>query len=108
MVVVVGDVILCCLMRGIVYVNIFLNSLKTFYVIFIINKKVIKIKRKHINYITCKICNKKMDTGMCYTMLERWIRTKIVKRKHWHTKAEVVFKQETGLYFSTIEKEWEK
>ena len=62
------------------------------------------IKRKHINYITCNICGKKMDTGMCYTKLERWLKTKIIKRKHWHTKAEVLVKEMFGIYIPTTDK----
>lgn len=51
------------------------------------------IKRKHITYITCKVCGKKMDTGMCYTKLGRWLKAKFIKRKHWHTKAEILGKK---------------
>lgn len=62
------------------------------------------IKKKHINYITCKICGKEMNTGMCYTRLGRWIRTKMIKRKHWHTKAEVLGKQIFGIYIPTTDR----
>lgn len=45
-----------------------------------------------------------MDTGMCYTKLERWFKTKIIKRKHWHTKAEVLGKEMFGIYIPTTDK----
>lgn len=67
-------------------------------------KGVSVIKKQHINYITCKICGKEMNTGMCYTRLGRWIRTKAIKRKHWHTKAEVLGKQMFGIYIPTTDR----
>ena len=45
-----------------------------------------------------------MNTGMCYTRLGRWIKTKMIKRKHWHTKAEVLGKQMFGIYIPTMDR----
>lgn len=45
-----------------------------------------------------------MNTGICYTRLELWIKTKIIKRKHWHTKAEVLGKQMFGIYIPTTDR----
>ena len=49
--------------------------------------------KKYINHIKCTICKKEMDTGMCYTKLGMWIKTKVITRRHWHTKAEVYGKK---------------
>lgn len=62
------------------------------------------IKKQYISYITCKICGKEMNTGICYTRLGVWIRAKIIKRKHWHTKAEVLGKQMFGIYIPTTDR----
>lgn len=66
------------------------------------------MKKKHINNLKCKICGAELSTGWCYTKLGRWIKTKIIKRKHWHTYAEIVCKQATGIYYPTVDKDWEK
>lgn len=66
------------------------------------------MKKKYGCVVICNICNKEIDTGLCYTKLGRWVKTKILLRKHWHTKAEVMFKEATGIYYPTTEKEWEK
>lgn len=68
----------------------------------------INIKKKYIAYVTCNICGKSMNTGMCYTRFEIWLKSKIIKRKHWHTRAEIVSKKMFGLYISTTNKKGEK
>lgn len=63
------------------------------------------MEKKYINHIKCTICEKAMDTGMCYTKLGMWIKTKIITRRHWHTKAEVYGKKMFGIYMpSTVKK----
>ena len=56
----------------------------------------------------CTICGKELTTGECRTKLGCKIRMKLKMREHYHTMAEVVFFQASGIYIPTAEKKWEK
>lgn len=66
------------------------------------------MKRKYKCLMRCNICGEDIEVSPSFTKIGRFIKIKLAERKHWHTEGEVLCKKATGVYWPTIEKEWEK
>lgn len=56
----------------------------------------------------CKICGMELSTSNCKTKIGNYIKRKIIMRKHYHTKGEVLVYETFGIYIPTTKKKWEK